>query len=437
MREEHTMRNAKMKVLLWALLGVLFWTQPSSAQLPGASTATLGTANNYMVLARGFAAVGLNPAGLGMPETEGFTLALFPVKVSQSLDPLTFSDFVDYEGVVVPASVKEEWLQSISSAGGQSGSGTLDVTEFSFSWSNFGVQLSTIAAGQANLNDAAAELLFFGNAGRTGVPGDFDLQGSGMNAFAVTTLGISAGFPIARRWVPGVEEGLSIGATLKQSWGHALAFAEDSGTLAQSDPLSVDVDFPVIHPTDDWKDFSRGSGLGLDVGVAWERGPWAAAAVVQNVFNTFEWDLAELAYRPGEALFDEDTNQSDFDELPATEAPSALQEKVKDLTFKPVLALGGAYDASEDLTLTAELRQRAGDGLATGPKSHIGIGMEYRPTPTLPLRAGVAAITNGFQVGGGLALILGPVHIGIAGLYQTGDVGDGMAGTFGLSIGGG
>jgi hypothetical protein len=372
-----------------------------------------------------------------MPETSGFTLALFPIQMAQSLDPLTFSDFVDYEGVVVPASVKEDWLQQIAAARGQIGSGTLEVTAFSFSWNNFGLQLSSVASGKANLNDAAAELLLFGNAGRTGEPGNFDLQGSGLNGYAVTTLGISAGFPIARRWAPGVEQGLSIGATLKQSWGHVLAFAEDAGTLVQSEPLGIDVKFPVIHPNTDGGDWSRGSGIGLDVGVAWERGPWAAAAVVQNLFHTFEWDLGELVYRPGEAVFDEDTNESDFDERPATEAPSSLQDKVRDLTFKPVVVLGGAYDAFEKLTVTAEFRQRAGDGLDTSPKTHLGVGMEYRPTPSIPLRAGLAAITDGFQLGGGFGLILGPVHLGFAAMYQTGDVGDGVAGTFGLSFGGG
>ena len=430
------MRNAKIGLAFGALLAVVLWTQPASSQLPGASTATLGTANNYMVLARGFAAVGLNPAGLGMPETSGFTLALFPVKLSQSLDPLALSDLKDYEGVVIPTSVKEDWLQQIAAAGGQTGSGALEVTAFSGSWNNFGLQLSTIASARTDLNDAAAELLFFGNAGRTGEPGDFDLQGSGLDGYAVTTLGISAGFPIARRWAPGVEQGLSLGVTLKQSWGHAMAFAEDAGTLAQSDPLEIGVDFPVVHSNNE-SDWSGGSGLGLDVGVAWERGPWAAAAVLQNIFNTFEWDLAELVYRPGQATFDEDTNEADFDELPANQAPAALQGRVKDLTFKPGIALGGAYDASENMTVTAEFRQRVGDGLDTGPKSHLGIGMEYKPTPSVPLRAGVAMITDGFQAGGGLALILGPVQIGFAAMYQTGDVGDGIAGTFGISFGGG
>jgi hypothetical protein len=431
------MRYTNSRSAMAVLLAVVFWAQPSAAQLPGASPATLGTANNYTALARGFAAIGLNPAGLGMAGTEGFTLALLPFTFSQSLDPLTFSDIFDYEGVVVPTTVKEDWLQQIASAGGQTGTDVVELTEFSFSWNNFGLQLSTIASAGMNLNDAAAELLLFGNGGRTGQPGDFDLQGSNLTGFAVSTLGISVGFPIARRWVPGLEQGLSVGFTLKQSWGHAVAYAEDAGTLVQSDPVEINLDFPLIHPDGDWSDWSRGSGIGLDAGVAWRRGPWSASGVVQNLFNAFDWDLDELDYRPGEATFDQDTNESDFDERPARDAPKALKEKIRDLEFKPLIGLAGAYEVQENLTVTAELRQRIGEGLDTGPKSHLGVGMEYRPSPVFPVRAGVAVITEGFQVGGGFGLILGPVHLGLAGLYRTGEVGDGLAGTFGLSFGGG
>ncbi|MFO8174921.1 MAG: conjugal transfer protein TraF [Longimicrobiales bacterium] len=427
------MRSANIGSTVGMLLTVLLWPHPGSGQLPGASPAALGTANNYTALARGFASVGLNPAGLGMPGTTGITLAVLPLRVSQSLDPLTLSDLSDYEGIVVPAGVKEDWLRQITAAGGQSGSGAADVTAFSLSWNNFGLQLSTLAATQLDLNDAAAELLLFGNAGRTGEPVDLDLQGSGMSGYAVTTLGVSAAIPLAG----GRNQGFSIGATLKQSWGHALAFAEDAGTMVRSDPISVDVSFPIVHPSDDGSDFSLGSGLGLDVGAAWQRGSWTASAVIQNLVNTFEWDLAELVYRPGRGLFDEFTNDSDFDERPAAEAPPALLDRVEELTFKPVIGLGGAYAAGEDLTLTAELRRRVGDGLDTGPRSHLGVGMEYRPTPAVPLRAGLAAITDGFQLGGGLGLILGPAHLGFSALYQMGDVGNGLAGAFGLSFWGG
>jgi hypothetical protein len=372
-----------------------------------------------------------------MPGNEGFTVAILPMAFQQSLDPLTLSDIFDYEGTLIPASVKNDWLERISAADGQTGAGLVSVTAFSGSWNNFGLQLTTIAGGRTDLNEDVAELALFGNAGRTGSPGDFDAQGSSMDGFAVTTIGLSAGFPLSRRWAPGVKKGLSLGGTLKQSWGHALVFAEDNGSLAESDPLGLELNFPVIHPRGGWRNWNQGSGIGLDIGMAWQEGPWAAAAVVENIFNTFEWDLDLLTYRPGEAVFDETTKESNFDERPANEAPELIRSKVRDLNFRPVFVLGGAYEAMDNLTVTGELRQRAGEGLHTGPKSHLGIGVVFIPDPHIPLRAGVAAITEGVQVAGGFSVILGPMHLGFGGLYQLGDVGEGFAGTFGLSFGGG
>jgi hypothetical protein len=371
-----------------------------------------------------------------MPGSEGFTLTILPTTLDQSLDPLTFSDVFDYEGQIIPASAKEDWLQQVAAAGGQTGKGELQVTAFSFAWNRFGVQLTTVASGRTDLNEDAAELLLFGNAGRTGAPGDFELNGSGLNGYAVTTLGVSVGFPISRRWVPGVEQGFSVGMTLKQSWGHFLAFAEDEGTNVQSDPLGLNVDFPIIHPREGGSDWSVGSGFGLDLGVSWKRGPWDAAGVVTNIINNFEWDRLELVYRRGEAIFNDAETNSFFDDVPFGNASPALRKKIEDLTFKPAITLAGAYQAREDLTVTAEVRQRLGDGLETGPKSHLGVGLQYFPNPAVPLRAGAAVITDGFQLGGGLGLILGPVHLGFGALYETGDVGDGMAATFGLSFGG-
>jgi hypothetical protein len=428
------MRNMTKSMAFGVVLLVLLQLQPLTGQVPGASPATLGTANNYTVLARGFAAVGLNPAGLGMSEIEGPSLALFPIQIRRSLDPLGVSDYLDYEGEVVPDAVKEDWLQRISEAGGQTGGGTVEITPFSLSWNRLGFQLSTIASGFTNLNPAAAELLFFGNSGRTGSPGNFDLAGSTLNGFAVTTFAISGGFPISRRWAPGVEQGLALGATLKSSWGHALVFAEDAGSSAQGDPLSLNLDFPMIYSASDAGFWSGGSGLGIDVGGIWKRDAWSVAAVITNLVNNFEWDLGNFSWRQGRAFLDSDSTQTDLDEQPGREAPQGLKDRVEELTFEPAVTVSGAYSGFENLTITAEVRQRAGEGLDVGPKSHIGMGLEYLPTPVFPLRAGFAVITDGFQAGGGFGLNLGPIQIGASALYETRDSRTGLAGMVGIAL---
>lgn len=433
------MTMQRFTISLVLLLALLHPSRPAAGQLPPATSAALGTANNYTALARGFAALSLNPAGLGMPGNPGFSLALLPVQGSQTMDPISLADLTDVGGRLIPASLKEEWLERIASSGMQEGGGSVAVTGFAVNYGLAGLQFSTIASGTASLNEAAAELLLFGNAGRTGAPRDLGLQGSRMTGFMVSTLGVSAALPLDVKPVPGFSrQSLSLGATLKRSWGNFLAVAEDMGSLTRTNPLEVEVQFPVLHTDSESEgSFNQGTGLGLDLGLAWEGGGWSAAAVVQNVFNTFQWDLQTMLFRPGEALFNDLSRESDFDERPASQAPEGLRKSVEDLTFEPVVTLGLAREASETLTFTADFRRRLGDGLEVGPRTHAGAGLEYRPAPFLPLRGGVAVVTDGFQVGGGVGLALGRLHFGLAGLLQRGDVGNGTTGMFALSWGGG
>ena len=428
------MKNATKWTAIGVALGVLLCGQPAVGQVPGASPATLGTAQNYMVLARGYAAIGLNPAGLGMAGAEGFTLALFPTQVSQSMEPLGISAFLDYEGEVIPASVKEDWLQQITDAGGQTGTGTVEFTPIALSIDRLGIQFSTLASASTNLNPDVAELLFFGNSGRTGTPGDFDLSGAQLTGYAVSTIAISLGFPLSRRWVPGVEQGFAIGGTVKHSWGHALVHAENREGILGADPVVGRIEFPMIYSSRDSDYWSGGSGLGLDVGVSWKRDSWALAGVVQNLVNGFGWELREMSYRRGRIYVDRDSRQAIYEEWSGEFASEMMKDRVKDLTFNPTLSAGAAYSGFEDVTITAEIRQRTGDGLETGPKSHFGMGLQYFATPTVPIYAGAAVITDGFQAGGGFGLTLGRVQVGASALFRQGDVANSLLGMVGISV---
>ncbi len=75
----HTRRSDTMMLkktvtamILSLAIGAVSFPGAASGQLPSASTAALATANNYTALARGFTAIALNPAGLGMSGNPGF-----------------------------------------------------------------------------------------------------------------------------------------------------------------------------------------------------------------------------------------------------------------------------------------------------------------------------------------------------------------------------
>lgn len=427
-----TTKRARVSVGVVALaaLGALVQAAPLAAQLPNASAATLGTAGNNTATVRGFAAIATNPAGLGMPGS-GFSLAIAPVQLSSGLDPIGLKDLKDAGGKLMSDALKQSWLDRVTNAGGQSGSLAAGVSVFSLSAWRLGFQVSTIASADLNLAPSIMELALYGNAGRTGTPANLTLSGSAAHAFVVTTAGLSYGMPLH------LPLGTAaVGVTLKYSVGQVLALARDQGGSVQSNPVKVNVDFPMITPNDSTFQFNNGTGVGLDVGFQMKRGPLALGGAITNLFNTFSWTTDNLAYRAGTAVLEQGTDSTNFDKQPYSAAPTMLKSAVNDMKFKPGVSVGGAYDVMPDLTVSADLRAHASGGMSIEPKMHLGAGAEYRGLKILYLRAGMAVITNGYEYGGGASLVLGPVNISAAGAMEGGGVGQVGLAQFTLSFGG-
>jgi len=399
----------------------------ASAQLPQASAAALALGNSMTASARGFAAVANNPAGLGHADSPGFSLALFPVSVELGLGPVSPGDLVDYEGQVIPSSVANDWLSRITASGGQQGQFGVGVSGLALNVGPIGVQVGTVVGASMNLSPDAAELLLFGNAGRTGQASDLDLAGSTVDGFALSTVGISLGLE--------VSPGLYLGATGNYTIGNGLVLGRDAGSALTASPLEVEVEFPMLLPDTEDPAFDNGTGVGLDVGAIWEAGPGLTlGATIQNVFHTFAWKTDEMSFIPGEAFADVDTTYSDFDEQPASAAPASLLDLVDDRTIKPVIAVGAEFQPSSLLKVQGDIRKRVAGGLEIGPEFYAGVGVELGLLGFLPLRAHAAKVTGGLQVGGGASLVLGPVNLSGAGAYRSGDT-DAVFAMFTLSFG--
>jgi hypothetical protein len=376
---------------------------PLSGQLVSASTAGLGMAGNNGALARGVAALGTNPANLGFWDNPGWTMVFPVVGARQGLSPVSLSDIADYEGRLIPDSQKEEWLREIEAEGGQNGLGALELALVGFSVRNVAFQVHTQGFGDANLNPEAAELLMFGNAGRTGSPRDFSLDGSSATTSGITTFA---------------------GGTLTYSVGNFVGLARDAGSEVTSDPIEVDVAFPVIHSDTDEYDLSQGTGFGLDIGAAWLSGPLTLGATLHNVVHTFEFSTDGMVYRPLDIVFTEDGSSTDTDKRPIEEAPQFMLDELAALKFKPRLRLASAYEALDNLTFTADFVQRFGDGLPAGAKTRLGVGMDWRAIDAISVQVGAGYVTGGYTAGFGSALTFGAFNLGGAFQLQRGDIGD-------------
>ena len=105
-------------------------------------------------------------------------------------------------------------------------------------------------------------------------------------------------------------------------------------------------------------------------------------------------------------------------------------------TFSSVLAAGAAARILPFLTLTGELRHALEDNLDVGVRNHVGVGAELTILPVLPIRAGLAVISGGYQLSGGVGLRLAGVQLATAGAVRQSEHGAdailAVALTFGL-----
>jgi hypothetical protein len=391
----------------------------ADAQLANASASNLALSGATTATARGFGAISVNPAGLGMPGS-GFSLALLPVQARAGFGPVTLSDLNEYQGVVVPEAVAIEWVDRIQEAGGQTGLAGVDASALALTFGSFGLQVSTTASSDFVLPAGIAEAIMLGNAGRTGEATDLDLTDFGIDAFSTTTAGVSYAFPVG----PAM-----FGVTGKYTIGHGLAVARATSGSISTDPISISLESPSIAPCDDTVlggctegNGNAGNGFGADVGFMMDLPTVTLGASIINLFNTFSWDPAALSYRPGTARYEDGEYDSDFDEAPISGAPADMRAIVEEYGFKPTLRVGAAMDFPMDLTVSADVHHQVSDqGIALGPRSHLGVGAEWRALKLIHLRAGLGLITGGTQYSGGASLVLGPVNLSVAGAARSGD----------------
>ena len=427
----HRLRTLPLAALLLASAPLAL-----QGQLPAASPATAGMAGSSMAATRGAAALGINPAALALPSGPGWSLILPSASVLTGLDPVTGADLGSRSGETLSREERVEWLERIASAGRQRGQAGAELTAMSLAMGPLGFQVSTVAAGLTRLDPDAAELLLFGNAGLTGGAGDFQLAGSSLDLGVYTTVAATLALPVALppgRWG---TQALGLAATFKYTEGNVLLVGRDGGSVLRGMPVEVELRFPVIQSDSTLAPGRNGGGVGLDLGVSWEGGPWSAGLMVENLFHTFQWELEGLIYRPGEALFDAGDTTSDFDPRPLVEGPPGLGALVEELRFRPRLGVGVAHGEGTATVLTASIQQQFGQGIHLAPRSVVGVGVQHSPTPILPLRAGVARVTDGWRgsVGGGLKL--GTVELQGAAMLQRGSAGSATQVSVGLQVGG-
>jgi hypothetical protein len=414
-----------------ALLGA---SATLAAQQANSSAAATGMNGNYVAMGQGQDAVAWNPAMLGISRNPHFSLNLLTPSGGAGLSPVSWNDMAQYAKTndSVPASVRRAWLSSVTARGGETGSENGSMNWLGVSLWHFALTVSTTETMQTTLNPDMFQALMFGNAGYTGSLQTLQFSGSNMHMSAFTTAAASYGYSLGNSSIFGLPAGeSSIGVTFKYVMGNFLLIGEDAGSTI--DASNVNVNFPVVMTSTSDSSNSGGSGnsgnsgsnsvtkggkgVGMDVGYAWRGDKMTASFVIQNLFNSFAWDVTQLESRPGTAVFNGTTNTSNFNSTAYSSAPASLQQAVKDYVFKPAILMGVAYKVNHATTVTGDFHQQFGNNsnILVGPQTQLGGGVEYRGLSFLPLRAGLSYVTGGYSASAGLGIALGPVELGIAG----------------------
>ena len=366
-------------------------------------------------MARGYEAVAFNPANLAMPGRPFISFGTMILGGTVGMDPVGFGMLHDYSGQVVDSAVRASWVDLVRTSGRQRARVDGGITPLALSVGPIGLQAGVSTYTNMDLSPDMFEALMFGNAGQNnGQAKPLAFSGTGLETAVFGTGAVSFALPLPVHFTAGLlgPENLAVGITAKYVVG-SFALAKDGGSVFGTN--SVNFSFPMVVP--DTSDPMAGVGTGADLSAAWSAGRWKVGVLAENVFNSFKWDTTKLQLHSSTGYFDADTNYSTDTTLTYGQAPQALRDKIAAQGFKPALNVGVAFKATDFLTVTADLHQQMGgdDAISIGPKNRMGVGAELRILPFVPIRAGVASVTDGWQAGAGFGIHLLGYELGLSG----------------------
>ncbi|HSJ26402.1 MAG TPA: hypothetical protein VK929_17105 [Longimicrobiales bacterium] len=430
-RRPGTRGRSGAAALAVAATAVLAVALPAAGQVASPSTAALGMADNFTATARGYSALAWNPAGLALSGGPSTSALIGTVRALTGLGPVTLADLASVQGEVVSDAVRRQWLAEITAEGGQAGAAGFDMTWAAIQFGNVGLQFSTTARALNNVSPGLAELLLVGNVDE-GTARAIDAGGSSvdMSLYSTAAAGYAVPFQV------GPDMLLSIGLSAKYTFGHSMALSGQSTGGTTTDPITVDLTFPVAYSPlvgdDGANQYQTGGGFSFDIGAGLEMGAWTLAATAVNLVSTFEWDPDQMHYREMRLSASDGEVESSFEQQAFSAAPASVRQALDDYTFQRNLALGVLYRHNPRLMISADARHGSTDGLATRPPMHVGAGLEYRLLPWLPVQAGAAMVRlrdarEGAQFAGGMRIEVGSFELSAsAGRREVGGGGETM-----------
>jgi hypothetical protein len=412
---------------------------PLAAQPSAASAAVAGLAGAGAAHAGLAGASALNPALLALPGAPRLTIQLPTLDAGFSFDPIGLSTIGKYEGSLVPADVREDWLARIREAGAQQAGLATSVRALGLQFGRWALSAGTTVGMRASLPPEAAQLMLFGNVDRTGALEDVAIHGGNARAWAVSSASLSH----ARR-LPGAPFGgaLSVGVTASYLLGHAFADAGAIDALVAGKSGTVRGHATAIT----WGDSvsAEASGYGVDVGAGWTRGRLTLGLTLQNVVNTLRFDAANAFIRERDLHASADSSHTEsrdgmmgeFDATTRAHAESVAEAA----RFKPATRVAARFAVTSrwDVVADAALQADPSTALVAGPRKAYSLGTDLRLLSFFSLRGGVGLNSDDSgshtAFAGGFGLRIGAFALDAGVARQTGNGPDAMRVAVGTSL---
>ncbi len=422
------MKNISTTLLLVILSVTMIFGQ-GSTRVRNARTTAMG--NSTVSVSRGVFALGENPANIAAPGNYRFEISSvipFPnVSFIGGTNFLSVSDYNDYftgtknadgsiTGKVLSDNDKERLLALLTDShlGINVNTGILAATyNYSPKVGAFGFSITDKASASAELPEAIAELILFGNKiNQSYEIKDMSLGASYTREYAVTyARNISPDFPFQ-------TQSISVGISLKYISGYFYSDLDRiNSSFITSDNADMSVvnnlllrmssspDFGIKHDFEDTNkesDFgffpeSAGSGFGIDFGVNIKVNDIWAFGLSATDLGSIRWTGETVGYAvDSSVVFTDFTDSDKLDSLSNSINPEGAYIGSFSTSLPSAIKLGASIQLDKTIegnfpgTMLLVMNYHQGlnnvPGNTTSPR--FSFGAEYRPVNWLPIRTG-------------------------------------------------
>lgn len=379
---------------------------------------SLGMAKAYTSVARGVAAAVWNPANLALPDRPSFDLNLVGVGAKVGNSSFSKRYYDAFVGEYISSSDIQDILSSIPEDGLKLYVDS-DIQAIGFAIGPFALTTSGKAASNLHISRDYMRLFL------EGLQWDenYDVGNNWGEAFGYTNVSASFAFPIRNFFFEKLYFGTNVNYLIGLGYANVV---ESSGQFYNGFESQGEGSVKVRYA-------ERGSGFGLDFGLAAINRGWTLGLSLKNVMSRINWNTGTEQF---EGSFHTDG--------PINVENSAEEDSVLKHNDETVAIGGFSSSLPTELRIGLSRQSRAflfsldfhqgfskRPGLSSRP--YLGFGMEWRGLGILPLRSGIGlGGDNGLLAAAGFGLKLGPLRLDL-GMSMGGALTPGRAKSMGIA----